>query len=387
MIDHKRWRALAATAMDFELDAADREELDGHLRVCVACRRDGAAFRDDAERLRGLDFGLAPARIRSRLVGASGIQIATGPSAVLLFIGAILLILATFGAAIGVGALLDRRDLDRLLTSGSNPVEWQTAVAQLRADDFWIDIDGTRFTAPGNVAVHSDPAGTLEMTWREHGREMRLNFYFQSDGTGWEVSELRSYDGRAPGSWIYYESLSYRAPMGLPMVNDVIVSMAKAENPAVHAARMRLAGLQLALGAAWTGNPNGNQPPDGVPVPVPVKPGNAGGAAVDPTIRPVSLSDPGDAAAAIESCHVREFVDQVTGMGRLAQASDVELYARMESADPRPVWVVTFRGTITFGDARLEDATCVVFDDGTTLVPLASDPGIQPTLGLPSLQP
>jgi hypothetical protein len=387
MTDHRRWQVLAATAMDFELDTEERAELDGHLRACVSCRHYAAGFREDAHLLRALDFGLAPMTVRSRIVAASGLEFATGPSAVLLFIGAILLVLATFGAAIGVGSLLDRRDADRLLNSGTNPVHWQTAVAELRADDFWIEVDGTRFTAPGNVIVHSDPAGTLEMTWQEHDSEMRLNLYFESDGTGWTVREVRSYDGRANGNWIYYDSLSYRAPMGEPMVNDVLVAMAKADNPGVRRATLRLGGLRLGLGAGWARLPNANQPPDAVPVPVPVNTGEAGGAPVDPTIRPVSLSNPGDAAAAIESCHVREFADQVTGMGRLARASDVRLYAQMSNSDARPAWVVTFQGTITFGATRLEDTTCVAFDDGATLVPLVSDPAIQPTLALPPLQP
>ena len=382
MTDHRRWQILAATAMDFELDAAERAELDGHLHACANCRQDAAGFREDAQRLRALDFGLAPMTVRSRIVAASGLDLATGPSAVLLFIGAVLLILATFGAAIGVGSLVNDDDETTLLTANGAAVSWQTPVAQLTATQFWIEVDGMRFTAPGGVVVHSDPAGTLEMTWQERGVEMRMNLYFESDGTGWTVREIRTYDGRTRGNWIYYESLSYRAATGEPIVGDFIVAMAKADNPGVRRATLRLGGLRLAVTRDLAVNPGVNVP-GAIDLPLPPPKGLD----VDPSIQPVSLSNPGDAAGAIETCHVREFAGQVAGMGRLARASDIVRYARMQSSDPRPAWVVTFLGTVTFGDTRLEDATCLVFDDGSTLLPLAPDRTIEPLLRLPPLEP
>ena len=38
MIDHDRALELAATALDFGLDDAERDELQSHLDACAACR-------------------------------------------------------------------------------------------------------------------------------------------------------------------------------------------------------------------------------------------------------------------------------------------------------------------------------------------------------------
>jgi hypothetical protein len=379
MTDHGSWRALAATSIDFDLDASERAELDGHVGGCTECRRYLAALRADGERLRTLDFGPAPERVHGRVAAAAQLGAAGRPSLILVFVGALLLTLATFAAAIGAGALMGERSL---IATRTNAIDWQTQVARLTATDFWIEVDGTRFTAPGDVAVHSDPAGTLEMTWQEHGREMRLNLYLEADGTGWTVREIRTYDGRAPGSWIYYQSLSYRARVGDPIEGDFLVPMAKAENPGVRVATLRLEGLRLAVTGALAVRPGVNLP--GRPIDAPVPGTNL--AAVDPSIRPVSLSSPGDAADAIEHCRVREFAAQVVGMGRLPRASDASLYAPYSPTEEEPAWLVLFAGETVWGDQRILDAICLSFDDGRTLLPLAPDK-VVPTMALPPLLP
>lgn len=47
---HALW--LAAAALDFGIDEGEREELEGHLAACLACRRETVALRGDATRLR-----------------------------------------------------------------------------------------------------------------------------------------------------------------------------------------------------------------------------------------------------------------------------------------------------------------------------------------------
>ncbi len=78
---------------------------------------------------------------------------------------------------------------------------------RFQANGLVIDAGGQVFTLDPTTTVPStdpgDPAyRTLEWTWKQHGVEMRLNFYFASDGDRWWVSEIRTYDGRQPGEWL-----------------------------------------------------------------------------------------------------------------------------------------------------------------------------------------
>jgi hypothetical protein len=389
MTDHDRWRTLTATAMDFELSRAERDELDGHLRDCVACRQDAAGFRDDAQLLRGLDFGLAPAGIRSRLVAASGMEIATGPSAVLLFVGAILLILATFGAAIGVGSLVRDRDVDLPLTSG-NRVLWQSDAFELQASDFKLVLGGDRYFATGPVTVASDAMASVQVAWHEHGMQMRLHVLLASDGREWWATEIQAL-GQGGIDKGLFEGISFdvpeiRRPLGTSFVGELALS--GAVDPAGLRPSLDFGTLELSLAPDTAFGPDVapgvlGGGPIVIAVPVP----NPGDVAFDPNLRPVSLSDPGDAAAAIEACHVREFADQVIGMGRLASAAQVENYAPFSSNEPDPAWLVLFQGSIQVGDQALEGGVCLAFDDGRTLMPLAAELGVKPTLILPPLQP
>jgi hypothetical protein len=389
MTDHAQWQALAAIAMDFELDAGERAELDGHLRDCVECRRSAAGFREDAHRLRSLDFGLAPAPVRTRLVAASGPDVAAGPSAILLFVAGILLILATFGAAIGVGSLVNDRGVE---LPGSNRVQWQADAFDLQATDFRLAFGGDQFFAAGPVTVTSDARAQVQVAWQEHGREMRLQMHLGSDGRDWWVSEIQALSQVEIGAGdARFEGVSFaipemRRPLGAAFVRELAVS--GPEDPAGVASSLEFGTLQLTLAPDIAFGPGMDpgivvgidRPPMAVPAPGVNEP-------VDPNLRPVSLSDPGAAAAAIESCHVREFADRVIGMGRLPSASLVENYATFSSSELEPAWLVLFDGVIQVGDQAFANGICLVFDDGRTLMPLDANLRVKPTLALPPLLP
>jgi hypothetical protein len=106
-----------------------------------------------------------------------------------------------------------------------NPVSWQTSTVSLSATDFWIDVDGERFEARVTpVEVRSDPGWneytSLEITWHERGREMRLYIYLSSNGTEWWSEQMRTYDGKVPAEWIYYYGDFFRRPVGQPFTGD-----------------------------------------------------------------------------------------------------------------------------------------------------------------------
>jgi hypothetical protein len=103
------------------------------------------------------------------------------------------------------------------------PVTWDSEhnLVQFKADDFVITASGKQFSAQGaQVDVHSDAGNpdywTQEMTWQEHGVEMRLYIYFASDGRDWWASEIRTYNGRADGDWIEYHGTYFKTPLGEP---------------------------------------------------------------------------------------------------------------------------------------------------------------------------
>ena len=71
MHDHGEILALAATAIDFDLDPAERERLRDALDTCSLCRRQASAMRATATILsRPPDIG-TPARVRDVVVGAA----------------------------------------------------------------------------------------------------------------------------------------------------------------------------------------------------------------------------------------------------------------------------------------------------------------------------
>lgn len=100
-----------------------------------------------------------------------------------------------------------------------NPISWSTDNAQLRAEGFYILAGSQSFNAsPGGVSISSDPGNyyytTLESTWRENNREMRLFMYFGGDEDEWWVDEIRTYNGQEHGDWIYYQGPFFKSPRG-----------------------------------------------------------------------------------------------------------------------------------------------------------------------------
>lgn len=133
------------------------------------------------------------------------------------------------GAAASVDAA-SAIDANTAIDAGSsNSVAWATSRYSLQASDFYIEIDGQKFLAPvGALDVDGDPgdadAMTLELTWQEHGVEMRLNIYFVSDGTDWWAEEIRTYNAEASGDWITYTGTYFNSVLGSAFSGDLTVN-------------------------------------------------------------------------------------------------------------------------------------------------------------------
>lgn len=66
-----------------------------------------------------------------------------------------------------------------------------------------------------SLQVHSDAPeygkeqlSTLEATWRENNKEMRMYIYFRFnlENKRWVVYDFRTYNGKTPGDWLYYDN-------------------------------------------------------------------------------------------------------------------------------------------------------------------------------------
>jgi hypothetical protein len=111
-----------------------------------------------------------------------------------------------------------------------NSVQWATTRVSLAADDFYFHIpitDKTFYAKTADLVVRSDPGDatscTLELRWVEHGVQMKLNIYFESDGNAWWSREIRHYTGEAGAGWLYYRKGApyFKAPLGTPFQGDV----------------------------------------------------------------------------------------------------------------------------------------------------------------------
>jgi hypothetical protein len=219
VIDHRTATQLAAAALDYPLEPADDRELRDHLAGCATCRARAAAIRADATRMREIDFGDPPDRLRARVAGtasAAAVERGVGPGTLVVLLGLLALLAA---AAIAVGGGRPTPPLDGLTSDGNapNPVRWTAPAVELEAGDFWIEAGGRRYLGAG-ARVDGDPGGqaywTLEVEWIEHGRAMRLYLYFRSDGASWWVDEVRTYDGEDEGDWSTYARPDLGAPLG-----------------------------------------------------------------------------------------------------------------------------------------------------------------------------
>lgn len=139
-----------------------------------------------------------------------------------------------------------------------------TPQVSMTADDFWIEVDGERFTSVGaDVDVHSDPGDqryqTLELTWTELGIEMRLFIYFRSDGVNWSSNELRTYNGLDSGAdWVTFVGDHFTSPLGSPFVGTFDETAVEGGiTSRVHIEGLRLQAF-LALGPGGVSVPTTN---------------------------------------------------------------------------------------------------------------------------------
>jgi hypothetical protein len=127
MTDHRRFLALVAASIDFELTAAEHDLLAAHMATCRACRLEADAFRRDAVAIAAFPQAqLAPdvaAAILERVLRRPARNYAIAK----VLLAALLASLAIAAAAVGAGLIREWRD--GLLVVPPPPPFLETAIA------------------------------------------------------------------------------------------------------------------------------------------------------------------------------------------------------------------------------------------------------------------
>lgn len=276
MIDHGTARRASAAALDFDLDAEERSNLEDHLRRCAACRAFSSGLASDAAAMRELDLGPVPITVRANIaiVAERRERGRRGSGPVLLAAAALLVVVVVGGVAVGAGALSG--DRGGLVERVGRPVHWTTEVVDLSAEDLWLQVGGQVVVPPDDnqIQVHSDPgdAGywTLEIAWMAGQVEMRINLYFSADGETWRIHEARIYDGRIPGEWLELRGASIAStPLGTAFTGDIDIVLPDLVAPNTGPGRLVMRGVQLATraGGALAPVPANPLDPNGGPLP------------------------------------------------------------------------------------------------------------------------
>jgi hypothetical protein len=113
MSEHTAFLRLAATAVDFPLEAADTRALAQHIDGCDRCRRAADAFRMDATALRSLPRRSPSPHVAAAIARAARGETRTGRPPLLMLSLGFLLVAGVAGAIVGASALrqvlLDRQ--------------------------------------------------------------------------------------------------------------------------------------------------------------------------------------------------------------------------------------------------------------------------------------
>ena len=224
MTAHTRWLELAAAEPAFPLAPDERRGLDEHLAGCEACAGRAHGLRRDIRALASMDAGRPSRSVEDRVRialleprGLSGRLVAA--------VVVSLLALSAVGVSLGVGAAPPPAAPVAEIGADKRLV-WRTDVVLLGVNDFRIEANGLVFAGDADASVTGDPGGptswSLELSWREHGHEQRLDLYFKADGGSWWIDELRVGDGLPPpDSATFPPGPHAPTPIGQDFVGDL----------------------------------------------------------------------------------------------------------------------------------------------------------------------
>lgn len=190
---------------------------------------DGIAVLDDRRRT-------APKRQRTVLVGVAAALLVAMVGAVTLMRAPDRTATTDPAADPDPGVVLDETAASGGIDPRTLTHQWKTTTVQAAAEGVTVETAGLTFTPPlelgdpytepNRIRVDGDPGTdeyqTLELTWFEHDREMRINLYFAADDTDWWVREIRVYNGEVQSDWLgSWTGEYFRTPLGEAYVGVV----------------------------------------------------------------------------------------------------------------------------------------------------------------------
>jgi hypothetical protein len=258
MTGHARALDLAAAGPAFPLAPDEARELRDHLRSCPDCQRRAARMRSDLWSIGRADPAVSP-RLHDRLREVAVTAPRQRPNAIGIVIAFVLLATVVVGGSLGVGALASRPANPgnpvapdaSLAADALDAVSWRTNVVALAAHALTIEQDGAVLAGGPTARVASDPGDltywTLEASWKEQGRDQRLNLYFEADGRNWWIDEVRTWDSAAKeGRDATFAGPYALTPLGQAYSGDLDLSMPGPTGPTT----IRLDGLRIAVSPA-----------------------------------------------------------------------------------------------------------------------------------------
>jgi hypothetical protein len=192
-------------------------------------RSAGVAVRDRGSRSAPVTTTSAAGRARRR-------RAFTGAGAVVavVVVGLAILSLGSRGAptTVRTGSNRGTEPTSTVPVETAPAINWHTPTVSLQADQVQVVAGAQTFAPPADatkIDVHSDPGNpppsgytTLELTWEQHGVEMRINLYFTSFAHRWWANEIRIYNGKAAGAdWITFDGRWFDSPLGQPYTGDL----------------------------------------------------------------------------------------------------------------------------------------------------------------------
>ena len=126
MTDHRRALDLAAASLDWDLTAAESDEMRAHLATCAACRHASAVQQGQATVLRSLTFAETPVTVRSVVLAAASDDARRRRPGWTLLAAAGLVALVALGAAVGSRILEREREATSLEVS-ADPIPQPTS--------------------------------------------------------------------------------------------------------------------------------------------------------------------------------------------------------------------------------------------------------------------
>ena len=104
-------------------------------------------------------------------------------------------------------------------------VEFVTPQVTFSADDLWVETGGKQYRPTAEVMVSGSPGywgayTTLELTWFDHGDEMRVSLSLVSDGTDWWVYQANTYGVGPNPEWQIVNGEWFRSKVDSPATGD-----------------------------------------------------------------------------------------------------------------------------------------------------------------------